>query len=518
MLTEEQSAIVDSQDDDAQSIIAYAGTGKTFTLARYAEARPHSRFLYLAYNKSVREAAEAAFPSNTYCSTIHSLAYSAMRIRGQLSGFISFFSVAKLLRISLPEAVDVVDTVEVFMRSAHPKITADVVPFRFEAEQDEAIRDVIAERAQKVFDALRTGQLDMTHNCYLKLYQLSQPKLKQDAILLDEAQDANPLMLDILNQQLDAKRCRVVAVGDPFQQIYAFNGAVDAMDNLRGARYFLTKSWRFGDNLADMATEFLNRFYPIEHPLVGNDRVYTECINPEAEGEPVTLPFPYTHLFRGNASLFREAHALAQRGTKIALTGGDSFNGFMAELLDLLQAHQGRSEKCKNPLARIFAPWEELKAWATRRGDTQLASKMDIVETYSTTLPSVVERIQSRLVSDEDAEVLLVTAHRAKGREWRRVRIANDFPFLTDEVGTPLEPSKKPVKGDDVFRSIDSNEINLLYVAMTRGIEQVALNGAVHGLFRGEPNEYLLRLRERMNAGRVSKDDVGDDDDAEGEY
>lgn len=59
-----------------RSVLSAAGTGKTTALVKYAEQRPHLRFLYVAFNKSVASEAQRRFPSNVACKTVHSLAYA----------------------------------------------------------------------------------------------------------------------------------------------------------------------------------------------------------------------------------------------------------------------------------------------------------------------------------------------------------------------------------------------------------------------------------------------------------
>ena len=61
----------------------------------------------------------------------------------------------------------------------------------------------------------------MGHDGYLKLWALGRPKLAADFVLLDEAQDSNPVMLDVLSRQA----AQVVYVGDRHQQIYQWRGA-----------------------------------------------------------------------------------------------------------------------------------------------------------------------------------------------------------------------------------------------------------------------------------------------------
>ena len=62
-LTKEQQTVVDTVGNlDSHLVInAYAGTGKTTTLVAIAESYPQYRFLYLAYNRSVKEEAKLDF-------------------------------------------------------------------------------------------------------------------------------------------------------------------------------------------------------------------------------------------------------------------------------------------------------------------------------------------------------------------------------------------------------------------------------------------------------------------------
>ncbi|KAG2460375.1 FBH1 helicase, partial [Polypterus senegalus] len=78
--THEQKKILnhDISDGHVVKIMAFAGTGKTFTLIKYAQQRPHLHFLYVAFNKSVAEQAARTFPPNVDCRTIHSMAYQAV--------------------------------------------------------------------------------------------------------------------------------------------------------------------------------------------------------------------------------------------------------------------------------------------------------------------------------------------------------------------------------------------------------------------------------------------------------
>ena len=72
-------------------------------------------------------------------------------------------------------------------------------------------------------------------------------EMSADFILLDEAQDTNPVVLDVLRRQ----SAQMVYVGDKYQQIYEWRGAVNAMEQMAtdGVTY-LTMSFRFGPVIA----------------------------------------------------------------------------------------------------------------------------------------------------------------------------------------------------------------------------------------------------------------------------
>ena len=72
------------------------------------------------------------------------------------------------------------------------------------------------------------GTCPFTHDVYLKLWSLERPKISSDFLLFDEAQDANPVMLDLVMGQ-DAQK---ILVGDVYKQFYPWPGPVNAMHSV----------------------------------------------------------------------------------------------------------------------------------------------------------------------------------------------------------------------------------------------------------------------------------------------
>jgi len=92
---------------------------------------------------------------------------------------------------------------------------------------------------------------------------------------------------------------------------------------------------------------------------------------------------------------------------------------------------------------------------------------------YGRALPGLVADLRRRAVPHPSAaDRVLATAHKAKGLEWPRVRLADDFPRL-EELDA--------VDGDGVpYLTAEERdqELHLLYVAATRARQQLELNEA----------------------------------------
>jgi superfamily I DNA/RNA helicase len=76
----------------------------------------------------------------------------------------------------------------------------------------------------------------------------------------------------------------------------------------------------------------------------------------------------------------------------------------------------------------------------------------------------------AQFVPERSAEVIVSTAHKAKGREWARVRIADGFTPLKDS--DQQDDSGRPVPGP-----IENGGARLAYVAVTRTRQRLDMSG-----------------------------------------
>jgi hypothetical protein len=99
------------------------------------------------------------------------------------------------------------------------------------------------------------GVVRFDHDHYLKIWALTQPTIPVDFLLLDEAQDTNPVVEQVFLDQRD--HAQLVMVGDSAQAIYGWRGARDVMTGFDGTRLSLSRSFRFGPALAAEANRWL---------------------------------------------------------------------------------------------------------------------------------------------------------------------------------------------------------------------------------------------------------------------
>ena len=396
-LTHEQLAVVSAEVPRGRVLLvrAFAGTGKTTTLLEYVKRRPGTSFAYLTFNRQVMLEAKARFPRNTAALSFHGLAYTARGFayrekahRGALR--------PRHARDALGLAADderaalAIRTLDAFLKSADDDVTdAHVPPNRVLAKVYDAkkTRDRLSKErrdsdpgfgggegsvplvspasdlvalAKRLWESMKRlpsntlaepseTQMPMTDAGYMKLYQLSRPRLdlEYDVLLLDEAQDCAPVMADVVTRQ---SGCGKILVGDPHQEIYSFMGAKNAMEAVAASvdaslvtERRLSRSFRFGPEIAAVANSILR--------LAGEDACVLGARPPESE-RPSSSPVS------GEAKEEEEKALLSQ----------DDDRAFSEAFAASLEDDEAA------PVRRWFDPREVFRAHAPSRGPPRRAS------------------------------------------------------------------------------------------------------------------------------------------------
>ena len=460
-LTDEQLAAVALFGEGRSiAIQAGAGTGKTSTLVAIAQSTTRIG-QYVAFNKAIVQDAAAKLPQNCSAATAHSLAFRQVgkRYRHRLdSSRQSSDEMARRLKLdpyfwTFGEQRKVIQsgTLAGYVMKAITRFcnTADLEPTVQHMEyidgvdlpdsqggrtwvQNDLIRAHCARAIKAAWeDIVRLdGQLRFNPDHFLKIWELGihdEPRIPGDFILFDEAQDASPVLLSVVEKQDK----QVVFVGDAQQAIYEWRGAIDAMSTVPAdATCYLTNSFRFGEGIADAANKILSQIPGAKLRLVGRGAEST--VGPCAEPDCV--------LTRTNAGAIKVVLNEMEQGRAPHLVGGGGEVERFAKAAKRLIA----GDSTDHPELCIFDSWADVQAYvASDPQGSELALMVKLIDDHGV---DVILKAVGNTVSEQDADVVVSTAHKSKGREWDSVRVHSDFPEDRMEDG----------------------ELRLMYVAVTR--------------------------------------------------
>lgn len=445
--TGEQQDVIDAAQSGHHLVVqAGAGTGKTSTLVMVAEAR-RVPTIYLAYNKATATDAAARFGPHVQCRTSHSLAFAAVgrKFSSRLnSARQPSWEVAKTmglrwLNFDSGKGVSpshlarvAADTVRRFCYSADVSINVSHVPFQngISGSRHTRLAEAVLPLAEAWWEDANSprGKLPFEHDHYLKIWALTRPVLQTSVVMLDEAQDSNPVLAELVANQTHAQQ---LIVGDGCQQMYAWRGAVDALGQFAAAgatQLYLSQSWRFGEAIAEEANKWLGQL-PTKLHLSGN---------PSIDSKINELQSPHAVLCRTNAGAMDVVLTNLDKDRSVALVGGGSALAKLAKAADELIG--GR--KTSHPELYAFPDWASVQDYAKNdKAGSDLAPLVNLIDTHGT------ERIleaTAALSSESSAELVVSTAHKAKGREWDTVTIADDY-FAPAEGVEEISPAEAMV-------------------------------------------------------------------------
>lgn len=475
MLTREQEAIINSTGNI--KINAVAGSGKTTTLLEYAKARPQQKILYLAFNKAVKLEAEKKFAAagctHVKVDTAHSLAFariipgSAYTIKPDGYKIPEIVQILQLNQFTGKHTEYILAThisgwMAYFCNSNRQKVQElDYEDTLTDAEAKEFVaryKTALLQQTRIFLDKMNRGEIPLTHDFYLKKFQLSRTQLPYDCILFDEGQDASEAMLDIFLNQQSVK----VIVGDQHQQIYGWRYAVNSLEKVNYPTFHLSTSFRFDQDIAELAEEVVAWKKRIQKPA---------GIKVTGAGKPPKTVKTRAVVARTNAGLLVKAIEMLIEKKEISSVYFEgrienyTYAADGASIYDVLNLHTGEKDRIRDPLIASMNTIDELEDYIDNTSDAQLRMLVEVVKEYGKKIPGYIKKLKDGHLDHNDkdkADMIFSTVHRCKGMEYDEVTLAGDF--ITEEkiIGMMAR------KDDSINTDRLAEEVNLLYVAITR--------------------------------------------------
>jgi superfamily I DNA/RNA helicase len=493
-LTVQQDALVQYCLEGSTSFmgVARAGTGKTFTLQlaaqEYNKKFPEHAVLGMAFNRSIANVLAERITCGTI-KTAHGFGYGAWMRRsnqkikrvntkknfdiikeiGSMEGFTDLAKAASICKAwgLVPNGAPAEPRGYLADEPDSYKMLFDNYNIDTDDSQDPI--GLVRELLMRSITRGWKGDIDFDDQIYLPtIYNADFPKA--DLLLLDEAQDLNPIQRYMAKQMLKPGG-RLFGLGDDCQAIYGFRGADrDSIEHI--VREFeceilpLTVSFRCPKAVVLRAQEFVPDIEPFEDAIDGSVVEVSSrfslsgALNNKEESE---YSGRIAILCRNNAPLISAALKLIENDIGAIILGRDLEKGLI-HLVDKQKAMDLRDLNVK--LHEFIARQADL---LTQRGATKQA---DLIhdkgrclyilidnEGADGTIQDLKRRIKT-LFSDKEgsAPVTLSTIHKAKGMEWPNV-------FILDKELMPSKFAKTPAE--------IQQENNLHYVAITRAQKQL---------------------------------------------
>ena len=446
--TDEQNDIIAAALNTTDNLLieARAGAAKTTTLCMIAEALPPTRSLCLAFNRAVKQEMEKRLPRHVECLTLNALGHRIWRDftrkKIDLEAGKTPIMLAKLIKANLDpkEADEFYDDhyqdmremcatakrcgyVPEGMGSIWKSLSTidevlEVLSFK-PTDQMLTFLDKVIKASLR--DALK-GIIDFDDQIMLPcVAPVSWPVYK--TVYIDETQDLSDINHFMLKKLV--RKNRLIAVGDPFQAIYAFRGAnTESMDDLAKifpmTKHYLTINFRSGSAILD-AVKWR------APDIKARPNAPEGVVRSETEWDETLIQDGDAIICRNNAPIFRMAIYLIAAGRYPELIGRD-----VTTVLSKILSKLGKGTVEQAQALVNLDKWKKKElAKSKRKGfiKDQYACLQLFIE-RNVTLQGAREELTS--LASTKGRIKLMTGHKAKGAEFSTVFFLDEF-LISDE-------------------------------------------------------------------------------------
>jgi len=455
-----------AQRTDTIAVNAVAGSGKTTTIVSCLELIPkNKRIIFLAFNVAIVDELKKKVPSNVEVSTLHGFGFKTMlRWYGnkiKLSeGKVFFLGLKLFKKWNIEEnqssyvyrVSKIVDYMRIYMEYEDDVKIAEIATRHsisiFKDEVKNA-KELLNYSNKSMFDSV--DFVDMIHIPASKNIKLQ----KYDYIFVDEAQDLSKAQQTMVKKMMN-HNTKVIYVGDPKQAIYSFAGSDSNsfynLGSILGNKVVelpLSVSYRCGISIVNEAKNIVPY---IEHSSFAEKGVVRDGIREDISGDMIVV-------CRNTKPLVQLFFELLTDGVKANIKGKEIGDNII-RVID-----KTRQTSISDMIKHLESDRLRLKVKLVNKGVSKpenhqsmldFIEKIEIIKILSQSAISTAQmkkQIKQIFVDETNQGIILMTIHKSKGLENKKVAILNP----------ELIPSKYASTEEEL-----QQEQNLKYVAITR--------------------------------------------------
>ena len=473
-----QETIFDNYECTKKNLVvdATAGSGKTTTIVECCRRTPITkRSLFMAFNKSIAEELRSRLPERVEVNTFHAKGLKVLfynfSFTMKLNENKCFVLAKKILDLKeLPykqqmrylfELQDIWNVIRMNLLVDYENDIMNIcigkeIEFRERMIEDIRLIDEEWMKRAKKINGNKEFQMDFTDMLWLPYILVNDEDFpKYDVVVADEVQDMNVIQRELLLRYLKPRFGRFIAVGDPRQNIYSFQGAS-------------VSNFRLLENLPNTITLPLDVSYRCAKRIVEEAKtVFSSGIEfaPNAieglvrNGDVIEAKDGDFVLCRNNLPLIDAFIALLERGVKATIKGKD-FGDALCAILDKIERIEDLEALKEEKVNKLMEKGMSYQVAIQNPTYINLVEKCSILfQLYKiwNDLDSLETHIKQ--IYTEDIEgVVLSTIHKSKGLE------ANKVFFLNPN----LIPNPHAITQDAYY-----SEMCLKFVAITRAKEEL---------------------------------------------
>lgn len=471
--TDEQVAILDKVRTTSSNLMinALAGTGKTATLEMIEAIAPTKPCLYLVFNKKNATDAEKRMASTTTVRTFNSLGH---RIWAKATKQFKpdGKKIPDLLRSIINETKSrdtqrkLWDSFWAICEGVNKARAIGYIPYHHAFASKRLANEIDLEASlDEIPDAFTRLQIDVLLNRSIALAydglcdfndQIYMPTLfggtfpQFPLTMVDEYQDLNPINHAMVAKLVpESSSRRLIGVGDPFQSIYEFRGAVasgmgEATKRFSMSTCDLSISFRCPEAIVRSVHWRVPKFRWAKPG--GSVRVLDKLLI-------VDIPEEATFICRNNAPLFKLAMKLLSAGRSVSV-GGSDIGPRLVSLLKKL----GSLDMPQSSVLSAIDSWLEAKLTKGSKSAEDTAECIKVFANHGSSLSTAIAYAEHLFT--QKGSLTFTTGHKAKGLEWNCVFVLDSWLLGDTEQDRNLAYVMATRSADRLFY-INSAEVKI---------------------------------------------------------